>query len=406
MKADAHVPLMDAIKFFGCLFASLMLLWFTRWSSYSFLSFFLYNSLAFLFLIKYLKTDIFKNFSLIVIGFSISLTIAEIGFVITDLYEKSGETQMASPSASPVTYRKEESCPEGTSRPDTNLGYRGKNGPRTCRVQNFRNDQIIYDVNYELNQHGFRETPNVNKKGESLLFFGGSFTFGEGVDSNQTLPYFVSQKLLHQFNVVNLGWPGWGPHQMLRIVESGTLKELVPSNVDTAVYQTVIWHAARAAGHAQWDKHGPKYRITDGGEVYFIGPFKTKRRLYIERVLSHSRLFKWILKRPLKITEQDMEVFLGIISKTSVLLEEQYGVPLTILYWRFGGNSSQYAGYSDDMVMEKLRSKGLTVLEVSEASQGDPKMRIEGDGHPSALAHSLNAEIVSSFIQQINDQTQ
>lgn len=64
-----------------------------------------------------------------------------------------------------------------------------------------------HPVRYTLNSQQYRcnEWDQINWS-ESILVFGCSFVFGEGVDDNQTLPYYLSEIL--DVPCINLGQPG------------------------------------------------------------------------------------------------------------------------------------------------------------------------------------------------------
>ena len=287
-------------------------------------------------------------------------------------------------------------------RRDVELGYRGVAGPVVCASKLMRGPNDVHQSTYTLDEHGFRVTPETNKNGETIVFFGGSNMVGELVNDNETLPYYVSQRLGHRYNVVNLGWSGWGPHQMLRLIEIGILKDVVKGPLRGAVLQTAIWHTQRVLGYSPWDQQGPKYQKQSNGDLVYSGPFKSERRLSIEKWLKQSRLVQWIFQRTETITSRDIELYIDVMVRASALLQEQYGVPLTILFMPSPDLPGGYGGYTDKMVISRLRQEGLTVLEVSDVidNYSAPEMIIEGDGHPSPLAYSLESKLVASFFQQ------
>lgn len=287
------------------------------------------------------------------------------------------------------------------NRPDSELGYRGIKGPIECTFKLRKEEDVLRQGIYTLNKYGFRVTPNTNKNGERLLFFGGSYMVGELVNDNETLPYYVSEKLQHRFNVLNLGWSGWGPHQMLRMIEAGLLNDFVQGSIRGAVLKTAIWHTQRVLGYSSWDQRGPKYQRQANGDIKFVGPFKTDGRINFEKGLKHSRLLAWILRGTPKIAPSDVELYIDIIVKSSTLLQEQYGAPLLILYWDSSEEIEKYGGYTPESVIQQLRQRGLTVLRASDVINfNDPMLRIIGDGHPLPTAYNLEAQMVSSFIQQ------
>jgi hypothetical protein len=86
---------------------------------------------------------------------------------------------------------------------------------------------LIYDVTYTIDADGLRiaagldENPHDNR---CMLFFGCSFTFGEGVDDHEAMPYVAGT--LANLRAYNFGFPGYGPHQMPRPSSTAWSREL------------------------------------------------------------------------------------------------------------------------------------------------------------------------------------
>src|SRR3984957_9673624 len=91
------------------------------------------------------------------------------------------------------------------------------------RYHDYRMDfagRPIYSVNYTIDRDLLRQTLSC-KKGSAIVFFGCSFTFGEGVNDDQTLPQNFANQLDRKVRVLNLGFSGYGPQQFLREEETG-----------------------------------------------------------------------------------------------------------------------------------------------------------------------------------------
>lgn len=81
-------------------------------------------------------------------------------------------------------------------------------------------------VTYTLNNQGLRAPRDYGLKqpGElRIVIVGDSFTFGWGVEDNETIPVYVQQYLSNIYpgrhiEVINLGVPGTNPHRFLRYV--------------------------------------------------------------------------------------------------------------------------------------------------------------------------------------------
>ncbi len=371
----------------GCILLFL-LYWAVRWWANGFHFLLIALVLACGILVAFLRHNGLRAFALISLSVLLMLFIIEYGFLINKRF-----------SPQQTKAQKTFSCGKQTklSQRDIDLGYRGVPGPIVCTFTLMRDQNNVHEGTYSLDEHGFRVTPEISKDGESILFFGGSNMLGELVNDDETLPYYVSRRLDHRYNIVNLGWSGWGPHQMLRLLEVEVLKDVVTGRLRGAVFKTAIWHTQRVVGYSAWDQTGPMYRRNNTGDIVYAGPFKSETRLEIEKYLKQSLLFEWLYQRTQKISSQDIELYIDIIVKSSSLLQEKYGVPLTVLFFPSPNQPEHYGGYTPEMVVQRLRQEGLIVLKTSDVlNYKAAEMIIEGDGHPSPLAYSREAELVSS----------
>ena len=78
-----------------------------------------------------------------------------------------------------------------------------------------------YYVTYNIDAKGFRRTPSQPLATKTIYFFGDSFTFGHGVEDNQTFASVISSRWLDEgFKTVNAGVNGYGVTQMyIRFLE-------------------------------------------------------------------------------------------------------------------------------------------------------------------------------------------
>jgi len=155
-------------------------------------------------------------------------------------------------------------------RDDPDLGYSPVPGARVRAVRR-AGDRTIYDVLYTIDADGHRLT-HGDPAGPDVLFFGCSFTFGEGLVDADALPEQLSAALGRRAHVVNLGFHGYGPHQMLRALEIGRVR--VPAGAHV-IYQGLSDHVRRAAGKAPWDTYGPLYEV-DGDGIRYAGRFHAR----------------------------------------------------------------------------------------------------------------------------------
>jgi hypothetical protein len=65
--------------------------------------------------------------------------------------------------------------------------------------------------------------------GLTAAFFGDSMTFGQGVPDAYTLPQAFADATGHRWRVLNLAFPGYGPQQFLRSLETDIFRDLLTS---------------------------------------------------------------------------------------------------------------------------------------------------------------------------------
>jgi hypothetical protein len=73
----------------------------------------------------------------------------------------------------------------------------------------------------DINKSGFRGS-DFSSSGDHdrrIFFMGDSFVFGSGVESNETIPATLENKLGKSVQVYNLGVPGYGPDQALALLK-------------------------------------------------------------------------------------------------------------------------------------------------------------------------------------------
>jgi hypothetical protein len=202
---------------------------------------------------------------------------------------------------------------------DSLLGFRPKPNVRSRAVKLHGNDSL-YDVMYTIGPSGLRITPPGIPGGSThcLLFFGDSFTFGEGVQDSQTLPFLVAE--LSGARTYNFGFSGYGPHQMLAALEGGLVDSRIDCRPTFAVYQALpTGHVIRAAGHASWDRNGPRYVLSDSGvgrSGRFADPPESLLPRILERLgaqLRRSHLWRKF-RPPFQITSADVDLGARIIA--------------------------------------------------------------------------------------------
>jgi len=279
------------------------------------------------------------------------------------------------------------------------LGYAPRPGMRTFARKHY-GDELVYDVTYTFNEYGHRVSDAGEPVGAAALFFGGSFTFGAGVDDHQAMPYRAGEHAAGRYHVHNFAFSGYGPHQMLAAIEHGLVDEL-DIRPRVVVYQAVPHHVNRCAGLVAWDRYGPRYELGADGQTRFVGPFthETTTSVAVDEItyqLRKSQLARRVLDRSAPVRPGDIELYLGIVDRARTLVEQRYAdCEFHVLLW----------DYPDDPlrgpIIEGLRGRGLRVHLMSDIHPDLPRdgFRLSPhDPHPNPEAHDMIARYVAQHI--------
>lgn len=225
-----------------------------------------------------------------------------------------------------------------------------------------------------------------------VWFLGCSLTFGEGLNDADTLPVRVGE--LTGTDTYNFAFPGWGPHQALRLWDSGELEKRAPKP-SLVVFGSFPGHAQRCAGKAYWDFDGPHYQV-NGVEPVLQGAHRS--------VIGVARLH-WLLTRMGIIDTRSAQLLSAVLSQPTPADGEQcvalvkmlaqrsqsIGAEFVVLDWRSKESNPAIA----DAMTAALKTVA-PVLEVQSLfDPADPQYQITHDGHPNAAALNQLAQALA-----------
>lgn len=285
-----------------------------------------------------------------------------------------------------------ESLPPSLTRRDHDLGWAPNPGARVLATRKW-SDSTLFRVTYTITDAGVRRTRG-NPLGDTWVFIGDSFTFGEGVEDHETLPARFSEQLGWKANVVNVSGIGWGPHHMLRVLETGRLGGVRPP-VKHVIYQAIPHHVARAVGRARWDLDGPSYRIS-GDSIRFTGPFHGRAGIRALTILRRSDLGRLLegRYRAMPPSDADIELYARIVEKAAALAEKKLGARFSILFWDDDGNRTA------KRVVDRLVSTGLPVIRTTSflTRRELDSLQIPHYSHPTPEAYRRLATGLAAYL--------
>ncbi len=286
----------------------------------------------------------------------------------------------------------------------TELGSQANQGVHSSRLFS-RSGEIIYDATYSIGADGFRLTDQTQFNKKRINFFGCSFTFGEGLNDNETLPYYFSRQR-SDFSVKNFGFHGYGPHQALNIL----LSDRDTSGI-LNFFLTAPWHAPRSACRPSYTALSPRY-VLIGGSLEYVGKCGESNLGnvggYAKRIISQSGIYKFILQAQLLEAprNEDFDLYLAIIEKMYKISKDR-GQLFVVGFIKAEDKFFKGTAYTNQILIDelKLRSDQLVDLTLSESAESlQPEYFIHPlDKHPSAYANAQRAKILASLFYTIGE---
>lgn len=290
---------------------------------------------------------------------------------------------------------------------------------------------LLFDRIYTIDSNGLRLAPPYRKYdlAGTVLFFGCSFTFGEGLRDSETLPYQVGAQSAGRYRTFNFAVQAYGPSQMLAAIEDGMVRRVVDTAPQYALYVAIPDHVWRVAGKVPWGWHAPRYVLDGDGTAHRAGDFEDRKplaerlgltmgckcgqcpdceshELLAERLgltwglrqLSKSAVWRRLWNGYPSINDDDIRRYLAVVRRSQELLTARYpGLQFHVILWPDGHGRQQRYAYEE--MREGFRQMGIPLHLVEDILPGcrvdlSTYMLSSVDPHPNALADRLLAKYV------------
>lgn len=306
------------------------------------------------------------------------------------------EAYSVATAALPIDYR-----PKGYSVSRPILGW-GPGFPGVFHQLKLatRTRRVIFDVDYTIDKNLNRQVISATS-GPTIAFFGDSFTFGTGLNDKDTLPQQVADFYKSRVRVLNFGFPGYGPQQFLRALETDMYDKLLRRQTRLVVFEAGSWLVERASCQAGWMLRAPRYKLI-GDKPVFQGACYQHWPSFFTELFTNTALYHVFVEGALHgPSHADVDLFIAILARADELVREKYGAPTLILYVRSDDRYLKRSGYTDAKIMQRLREKGIDVIDATLSSKDFPgkHLSIPGDGHPSGVANAARAKMVKTYIE-------
>ncbi len=258
--------------------------------------------------------------------------------------------------------------------------------------------KIIYDATYTIGKDGYRL--DVPHNDHQIYIYGGSLLFGNGLNDNETLSYFLSKN--HAFKSKNLGIGGYGMHQALFNIQKGKT-----ANNGINILYTTPGHAHRSSCKPIYSSGTPRY-ILDKKQLILDGVCKDKTKLNnILQSIYIFKLFERVFGTAKYLSDQGIEVYLAIIEEF-YRLTKQSNSKLIIVYTlsdkaeKFMENNTKW---SNKLIVDQYNNIADTTINVTLAETYEQLPRKyyihELDTHPTAKANIEKAIIIADTLNKL-----
>jgi hypothetical protein len=283
---------------------------------------------------------------------------------------------------------------------DPVLGYAPKPGA-SVSVRRVAGGTVVYSTTYHIDEYGLRQGPSVETPhATNVLFFGGSFVFGDGVEDEQTLSYRFQEKSGGKFAAHNFGFHGYGPQQMLATLEAERERRVLTDGPTRyAIYLAAMpGHIARVNGKTSWNVFDPRYQLADDhpGGVVNTGPFHGRWAGDFLSLLDRSATYSGFIAPALSSRSPprypDTEIFVRVVARARDIFEARYDGRFVVVYWTVGDAPNPEAA------SKLLTERGIDVIAIEDILPSYERERrryhidLERDLHPSALAYDQIAD--------------
>ena len=265
-----------------------------------------------------------------------------------------------------------------------------------------RDGETIFDVTYKFDSLYRRIVPEHPDDGAEnfIIFFGGSQTFGEGLNDWETIPAVIQQDT-PSHRVYNYAYSGYGPHQMLRKLETYTLQNEITETKGIAFYQYFTFHIPRVLGtmnYISWaGGAAPYYHINSNDDLEYSGSFASGR--------FFTTLFYWLLSKsaianhyhvdiPAKLTHNHYDLVCRVLVKSRDIFLEQY--PDSRFVVILGISTSK----KDPLIEECMETNLIEYVDLRKRNKRKEALTFPHDGHFTPKAARFIAKQLVPVVYQ------
>lgn len=260
--------------------------------------------------------------------------------------------------------------------------------------------EIIFDAVYTFDEFGRRATPVKKLKSHNkfISLFGCSFTYGHGLNDNETLNYHIAS-LQKNYYPYNYGIGAGAIHQQLALINTPNFMSDVKETEGAFVYVFLDDHVNRALGKAHniaVMSNTPYFEENELGEMVTRGTFKQVRPIYTNSLIWIHKMFgNNILKGRYfpNFGKSDEIKFCKIVTQTKKDLQKKFPKSPFIFYVH------PFTSTSQDL-QNCLVQNGVNYKQGERFNDSAPFHLHRLDSHPGAVANKISAQEILTLVQE------
>ncbi|MES2790032.1 MAG: SGNH/GDSL hydrolase family protein [Planctomycetota bacterium] len=267
--------------------------------------------------------------------------------------------------------------------------------------------QRWYDLHVVRNRQGYRDDhPFLQRAADDrkrIVFLGDSFTFGHGVAHvadrfSDRIAASLEKVHPRQYEVANLGSPGHGTPEAVKILRDQILAE--DYQVDVLVYAICLndiesFHAEKSQRDVQRGSRKPSFFLFRDTYFFNLMYFRSQQFTQPEVRDYFSYLRSYYTGEPWQQMQLALDEFLDLAKDHQI----DTRVVLFPFLQNLGPNYPFKAAHHQ--LVEYFRQRGIRVLDLEPilASHAQETLTVNRfDAHPNAKAHQLAAEAIQMHL--------
>lgn len=261
----------------------------------------------------------------------------------------------------------------------------------------------IFNVSYRIDKYGRRIStqPRIDKDLNYMLFLGGSFVSGQGVQDEETLPSQMA-KWFPNYRMYNYGIPGSGLSTLYALTLMENLKKEINEPQGIVLYFYFDFDMNRLAQTLRGDgdflsASQPELRENSDGGIQISSrsnlAFKIRKRFYDFLRKSYT-LSYFNIDFP-KPSQRHFALFSRALSIMAQKYKSDYGAKEFIVV------AYPNSGYYFPELKKKLEADKVRYIDFSDWRLGDiveGRPYFQCDMHPTAESHKVFAKFLSKAI--------